>query len=39
MDRDRVIGAVGVSGAVPADNDHAIAAAAAGHPTHTPSSH
>jgi uncharacterized protein GlcG (DUF336 family) len=28
----RVIGAVGVSGAVPADNDHAIAAAAAGHP-------
>jgi uncharacterized protein GlcG (DUF336 family) len=29
----RVIGAVGVSGAVPADNDHAIADAAAGHPT------
>src|SRR5262249_23188980 len=28
-----VIGAVGVSGAVPADNDHAIADAAAGHPT------
>jgi glc operon protein GlcG len=28
----RVIGAVGVSGAVPADNDHAIADAAAGHP-------
>jgi uncharacterized protein GlcG (DUF336 family) len=28
----RVVGAVGVSGAVPADNDHAIAAAAAGHP-------
>jgi glc operon protein GlcG len=26
----RVIGAVGVSGAVPADNDHAIATAAAG---------
>ena len=26
----RVVGAVGVSGAVPADNDHAIAAAAAG---------
>ncbi|HET7341964.1 MAG TPA: heme-binding protein, partial [Methylomirabilota bacterium] len=26
----RVIGAVGVSGAVPADNDHAIAEAAAG---------
>ena len=34
----RVIGAVGVSGAVPADNDHAIADAAAGHPT-IPSSH
>jgi uncharacterized protein GlcG (DUF336 family) len=28
----RIVGAVGVSGAVPADNDHAIAAAAAGHP-------
>jgi uncharacterized protein GlcG (DUF336 family) len=28
----RVVGAVGVSGAVPADNDHAIADAAAGHP-------
>jgi glc operon protein GlcG len=28
----RIIGAVGVSGAVPADNDHAIADAAAGHP-------
>jgi uncharacterized protein GlcG (DUF336 family) len=27
-----VIGAVGVSGAVPADNDHTIADAAAGHP-------
>ena len=27
-----IIGAVGVSGAVPADNDHAIADAAAGHP-------
>jgi uncharacterized protein GlcG (DUF336 family) len=50
MDGDRVIGAVGVSGAVPADNDHAIADAAAGHPVfehgghatqdpHTPSSH
>jgi len=26
----RIVGAVGVSGAVPADNDHAIAAAAAG---------
>jgi glc operon protein GlcG len=33
-----VVGAVGVSGAVPADNDHAIAAAAAGHPV-TPKSH
>jgi glc operon protein GlcG len=28
----RVVGAVGVSGAVPADNDHIIADAAAGHP-------
>ena len=28
----KIIGAVGVSGAVPADNDHAIADAAAGHP-------
>lgn len=28
----RIAGAVGVSGAVPADNDHAIADAAAGHP-------
>ncbi|HEU4370175.1 MAG TPA: heme-binding protein [Methylomirabilota bacterium] len=28
----RVVGAVGVSGAVPADNDHAIADTAAGHP-------
>jgi uncharacterized protein GlcG (DUF336 family) len=34
----RVVGAVGVSGAVPADNDHAIAAAAAGHPV-LPRSH
>jgi len=33
-----VVGAVGVSGAVPADNDHAIADAAAGHPV-TPKSH
>ena len=33
-----VVGAVGVSGAVPADNDHAIADAAAGHPT-IPTSH
>ena len=29
----RVVGAVGVSGAVPAENDHAIADAAAGHPS------
>jgi glc operon protein GlcG len=29
---DRVVGAVGVSGAVPPDNDHLIADAAAGHP-------
>jgi uncharacterized protein GlcG (DUF336 family) len=34
----RVIGAVGVRGAVPADNDHAIADAAAGHPI-IPKSH
>jgi glc operon protein GlcG len=34
----RVVGAVGVSGAVPADNDHAIADAAAGHPV-IPRSH
>jgi uncharacterized protein GlcG (DUF336 family) len=33
----RVVGAVGVSGAVPADNDHTIADAAAGHPTLPPS--
>ena len=33
MDGGRVVGAVGVSGAVPADNDHAITDAAAGHPT------
>ena len=31
VDGGRIIGAVGVSGAVPADNDHAIADAAAGH--------
>lgn len=30
MEAGRVVGAVGVSGAVPADNDHAIATAAAG---------
>jgi glc operon protein GlcG len=29
----RIVGAVGVSGAVPADHDHSIADAAAGHPT------
>ena len=34
----RVVGAVGVSGAVPPDNDHAIADAAAGHPA-LPGSH
>jgi glc operon protein GlcG len=33
VDGERIVGAVGVSGAVPADNDHAIADAAAGHPT------
>ena len=30
VEEGRIVGAVGVSGAVPADNDHAIAAAAAG---------
>jgi glc operon protein GlcG len=34
----RIVGAVGVSGAVPADNDHTIADAAAGHPS-LPKSH
>jgi uncharacterized protein GlcG (DUF336 family) len=34
----RVVGAVGVSGAVPADNDHTIADAAANHPS-LPKSH
>jgi glc operon protein GlcG len=38
VDGGHVVGAVGVSGAVPADNDHAIADAAAGHP-HVPKSH
>ena len=33
----RIVGAVGVSGAVPADNDHTIADAAAGHPRIDPS--
>ena len=32
VESDRIVGAVGVSGAVPADNDHTIADAAAGHP-------
>ena len=32
VDGGHIVGAVGVSGAVPADNDHAIADAAAGHP-------
>ena len=32
IEGDQVVGAVGVSGAVPADNDHLIADAAAGHP-------
>lgn len=34
----RIVGAVGVSGAVPAENDHSIADAAAGHPA-IPKSH
>jgi len=34
----RIVGAVGVSGAVPADNDHTIADAAADHPS-LPKSH
>lgn len=38
VDGGRIVGAVGVSGAVPADNDQAIADAAAGHPT-IPKSH
>ena len=38
VDNGHVVGAVGVSGAVPADNDHAIADAAAGHPV-VPRSH
>ena len=38
VEAGRVVGAVGVSGAVPAENDHAIADAAAGHPT-VPKSH
>ena len=38
VEGDRIVGAVGVSGAVPADNDHTIADAAAGHPV-IPASH
>ncbi len=38
VENGRIVGAVGVSGAVPADNDHAIADEAAGHPT-VPASH
>jgi len=38
VESGHVVGAVGVSGAVPAENDHAIADAAAGHPT-LPTSH
>jgi uncharacterized protein GlcG (DUF336 family) len=38
VEAGRVVGAVGVSGAVPADNDHLIADAAAGHPS-IPRSH
>jgi glc operon protein GlcG len=38
VEKGHIVGAVGVSGAVPADNDHAIADAAAGHPT-IPKSH
>ena len=38
LDEGRLLGAVGVSGAVPADNDHVIAAAAAGNPV-LPSTH
>ena len=38
VEEGRIVGAVGVSGAVPADNDHTIADEAAGHPT-LPQSH
>ena len=38
VDGGHIVGAVGVSGAVPADNDHTIADAAAGHPV-VPRSH
>jgi len=33
VEHGQIVGAVGVSGAVPAEHDHAIADAAAGHPT------
>lgn len=38
VDNGQIVGAVGVSGAVPPDNDHVIADAAAGHPV-LPRSH
>ena len=38
VENGRIVGAVGVSGAVPADNDHTIADEAAGHPV-LPESH
>jgi uncharacterized protein GlcG (DUF336 family) len=38
VEEAKIVGAVGVSGAVPAENDHAIADAAAGHPV-MPKSH
>ena len=38
VEAGRIVGAVGVSGAVPPDNDHLIADAAAGHPA-LPKSH
>ena len=38
VEEGRIVGAVGVSGAVPADHDHTIADEAAGHPT-LPRSH
>lgn len=36
VEGERIVGAVGVSGAVPADNDHVIAEAAAGKPAPRP---
>ncbi|MCI0548297.1 MAG: heme-binding protein [Candidatus Rokubacteria bacterium] len=38
VEGERIVGAVGVSGAVPAEHDHGIADAAAGHPV-IPKSH